>query len=379
MITGVVRAGDAPGRRRVRAPARRDRRVHRRGGHLAGRPVPVLRGARHLDAARAVPRRQRRRHGHRRPRRQRGGRTGRAEPFTPTILDCLYAAGPVAGRPRSSSGGVVAAREPAVKPRVWLAVGAAVWAVVLVVAGIAVGPSRQADGARADHDRRGVADPRPGGRRGGRGRRRPAGSSSARRLRADGGRLRSRQPRRRAVPAGRDASTRLPGEEPALIDRVAAALPPAYKAAVRHVAGRCPRCAPTPASTCGSPAASTAPGELRFIADTGCRVARRRPCRNRPRPASPPSADDVLDPARRRRHARVVATAVRCPSGGELRRDHGDRAAARRAARRRALPTGVAPIIARDGPGRLRARAVSASRRTCGPRTCVVTAATGCQ
>ena len=62
VITGVVRAGDGEAvAGRVRAAARLDRRVHRRGGHLAGRAVPVLRRAGHLDAAGAVPARQRRR------------------------------------------------------------------------------------------------------------------------------------------------------------------------------------------------------------------------------------------------------------------------------------------------------------------------------
>src|SRR6185312_7259254 len=50
--------------RRVRAAARRQRRVHGRGRVVGERGVPLLRRARHLDPAGPAPQRQRRGPGH---------------------------------------------------------------------------------------------------------------------------------------------------------------------------------------------------------------------------------------------------------------------------------------------------------------------------
>ena len=59
VVQGKVLQRHRPGRRRLRPAARLHRRVHRRGGDLAGRRLPLLRRPGLLDRARPVPRRQR--------------------------------------------------------------------------------------------------------------------------------------------------------------------------------------------------------------------------------------------------------------------------------------------------------------------------------
>jgi len=169
----------------------------------------------------------------------------------------------------------------------------------------------------------------------------------------------------------------VPGEEPALLDRIGAALPRSYKPTVRHSkalhglradAGFYVRLV----------GGLDAPGELRFTADSGCRVRGGTVPQARPA-ATPPATTDVLgrlgvgaDQA-----TRSTSFAVLCASGKELDaitvtapRPSGPLAAA--------LPAGVAPIIARGDlvvyeqgtlgvTARLRAEDLQ------------VTAATGCQ
>jgi len=166
----------------------------------------------------------------------------------------------------------------------------------------------------------------------------------------------------------------VPGGEPALLDRIGAGLPRSYRPVVRHAkavhslradAGFYVRLV----------GGLDAPGELRFTADTGCRVLGGTVPAARASTA-PPAATDALDRLGLG-IGQVTSSTVRCPSGKELDattvtapRPAGPLAAA--------LPAGVAPIIARadlvvyeqDGFGvaaRLRAEDLQ------------VTAATGCQ
>jgi hypothetical protein len=164
------------------------------------------------------------------------------------------------------------------------------------------------------------------------------------------------------------------GEEPALLDRIGAGLPRQYGAAVRHA-----KAAHSLRADAGFyvklAGGLDAPGELRFTADTGCRV-RGGTVPGIRSSTAPPAATDVLDRLDLG-IGQVTSSTVRCPSGWEL--DTTTVTAPRPGgALAAALPTGVEPIIARadllvyesDGFGvaaRLRAEDLQ------------VTASTGCQ
>jgi hypothetical protein len=135
----------------------------------------------------------------------------------------------------------------------------------------------------------------------------------------------------------------VPGEEPALVDRIGAGLPRSYKPTVRHA-----RMAHTVRADAGFyvrvAGGVDAPGEVRFTADTGCRV------RGGTVPAAragttPPGATDVLSRLGVS-GGQLTSFAVLCASGRELDAITvtAQRPAAPLAA---ALPSGVDPIIAR--------------------------------
>lgn len=166
----------------------------------------------------------------------------------------------------------------------------------------------------------------------------------------------------------------VPGQEPALLDRIRAGLPRSYEPVVRHVKGTHSLKADA-GFYVRLVGGVDAPGELRFTADTGCRV------RGGTVPAArastaPLAAIDVLDRLGLG-IGQVTSSTVRCPSGREL--DSTTVTASRPSGPlSAALPEGVAPIIARadlvvyerDGLG-VAARLGAGSLR--------VTAATSCQ
>jgi hypothetical protein len=135
----------------------------------------------------------------------------------------------------------------------------------------------------------------------------------------------------------------VPGEESALLDRIGAGLPGSYRPVLRHA-----KAAHSLRADAGFyvrlAGGLDAPGELRFTADTGCRM------RGGTVPAAraataPPATTDVLDRLGVS-GGRATSFAVLCASGRELDaitvtapRPGGPLAAV--------LPDGVAPIIAR--------------------------------
>jgi hypothetical protein len=168
-----------------------------------------------------------------------------------------------------------------------------------------------------------------------------------------------------------------PGEEPALLDRIGAALPRSYKPTVRHSralhglradAGFYVRLV----------GGLDAPGELRFTADSGCRVPGGTVPHAQPS-TSPPATTDVLDRlgVGTEQATQSTSFAVLCASGKEL--DAITVTAPRPSwPLAAALPEGVAPIIARADLVVYAQGALGVTARL-RAEDLQVTAATGCQ
>jgi hypothetical protein len=147
-----------------------------------------------------------------------------------------------------------------------------------------------------------------------------------------------------------------PGQEAGLLDRVAAALPTSYNATVRHAAGVHGLRADAGYFVVLSGAVSR-PGEVRFVADTGCRALG----------GSVPVAAEQGGPAATQTSATATLTRLRavrsrqqvnelaCPSGGRLATvavigaaPSSPEAAKPTSALAGAVPTGVTALISGD-------------------------------
>jgi hypothetical protein len=166
----------------------------------------------------------------------------------------------------------------------------------------------------------------------------------------------------------------VPGEEPALVDRIGAGLPRSYRPSVRHA-----KMVHTVRADAGFyvrlAGGVDAPGELRFTADTGCRVRGGAVPAARPG-TTPPGVTDVLGRLGVD-GGQLTSFAVRCTSGQDL--DAITVTAPRPAAPlAAALPAGVEPIIARPDLVVFAQQAIGVAARL-RAEDLQVTVATGCQ
>jgi hypothetical protein len=136
----------------------------------------------------------------------------------------------------------------------------------------------------------------------------------------------------------------LPGQEPALLDRIAAGLPGSYRARVRH-AGSVHALRADAGLFVQLTGGVDGPGQLRFTADTGCRVRGGSVPGAGADAGTPPAASAALDRVGSTEAKRRTDELV-CPEGGRARtvtvtaarpsKPLGD-----------AVPPGVAPLLAR--------------------------------